>query len=172
MNPYVSFAPKQFSDNNFNSSTKKFVPLSHKMGICLSSMVFDTNRVSALNSIKRKVSDEDNEHRPANVASTAGLQMLLQQQFLRERFRDFVSAHWVPANDNNDFSSFSACDPRLIALNCIEFWTDVQDFSFIEHSPFQQYRACYIYEKYIMHGAANLVRIKSHMSIFRRLQNV
>ena len=128
------------------------------MGICVSSVSSD-HRVRHGSSIKRKVSDEDPENRPANVASTAGLQMLLQQQFLRDRFRDFVSVHWIPANDNNDFSGFSSCDPRLIALNCIEFWTDVQDFSFIEHSPFQQYRACYIYEKYIMHGAAHLVSI-------------
>jgi hypothetical protein len=94
----------------------------------------------------------------SSVASTGGLQILLQQVHLRDSFRKFVSTQWNPSEKNSDFRNYVQTNPRKIALNCIDFWTDAQDFSFMAPSAYQGYRAYHLYEKYIMHGCSHPVR--------------
>jgi hypothetical protein len=87
--------------------------------------------------------------------STGGLQILLQQTFLRESFRGFVKQTWVPALQQESQSSEGV---RSLALNSLDFLTDVRDFNMMQNnSLFQSYRAGHIFEKYIMHGAAQQV---------------
>lgn len=88
--------------------------------------------------------------------STSGLIIILEQEFLFKKFRKFVNETWVPAN-YLETSSYYKFQAKTIALNCIDFYTDVRDFSRIPPSGFQSFRACHIYEKYIMHGAVRQV---------------
>jgi hypothetical protein len=92
------------------------------------------------------------------MSSTGGLCILLHQANLRDDFRTFVSTEWVPSEKNSNFKSYSQTNPRKIALNCVDFWTDVQDFTNMKASGFQEYRASHVYEKYIMHGCSHPVR--------------
>jgi hypothetical protein len=50
---------------------------------------------------------------------------------------------------------------RVIAMNCVDFLADVQDFAHIQKSAFRSYRACHLFEKYIMHGAIRQVHLAS-----------
>lgn len=114
----------------------------------------------------RRGSDENSitsqESRNGAVTSTGGLQILLQQPFLRENFRGFVSSQWIPSDLNNNFASYSQTNPRKIALNCIDFWTDSQDLSSLTASPFHSFRTYHIYEKYIMHGCGYPVPLSTN----------
>ena len=88
--------------------------------------------------------------------STGGLQILMQQAFLRESFRSFVKQNWIPALHNEALNNEGV---RALALNSLDFLTDVRDFNMMQNnSLFQSYRACHIFEKYIMHGAVQQVR--------------
>lgn len=91
------------------------------------------------------------------VASTGALEVLLQQPNLRQRFRDFIINYWVPAI-KSESSIYFKSNARSIALNCLDFWVDSRDFSKLGKSSFQIYRACYIFEKYVMYGAGQHVR--------------
>jgi hypothetical protein len=87
--------------------------------------------------------------------STGGLQILMQQAFLRESFRSFVKQSWIPALHNEAQSNEGV---RALALNSLDFLTDVRDFNMMQNnSLFQSYRACHIFEKYIMHGSVQQV---------------
>ena len=107
---------------------------------------------------ERRGSDEESLGIVGTVTSTGGLQILLQQSHLRDSFRKFVSTQWSPSDRNSDFQGYSQTNPRKISLNCVDFWTDAQDFSCMQPSPYQEYRANHIYEKYIMHGCNHPVR--------------
>jgi hypothetical protein len=112
--------------------------------------------------VSSKILVEDNEHEisetkdpnPVDLrsSSTGGLQILLQQQVLRDGFRAFVSLHWIPSQNNADFQHYAQTNPRKVALSCVDFWTDAQDFGCLAASAFHEYRAYHIYEKYIVHG--------------------
>ena len=85
------------------------------------------------------------------LPSTSHLILLLQQPYLRASFKSFVIDKWIPAETKDD-PNFHL-QARTIALNCIEFWLDCKDFSLLKSSSFfKTYRACYIFEKYLMHG--------------------
>jgi hypothetical protein len=92
-----------------------------------------------------------------NIAfpSTGGLQLQLQQDKLRDNFRLFVYLHWSPSFRGS--STYFKSNAKAIAINCLDFWIDVKDFSKIKSSSFQIYRACFIFEKYLMHGAVKQV---------------
>ena len=102
----------------------------------------------------------------SSVASTGGLQILLQQVHLRDSFRKFVSTQWNPTAENSDFRNYVQTNPRKISLNCIDFWTDAQDFSFTVPSAYQGYRAYHLYEKYIMHGCSHPVSTPYPISLY------
>ena len=91
------------------------------------------------------------------LSSAGGLQLLLEQNELRENLRDFISTQWVPCMSEEEFQKYVQISPRTLALNCIDFWADVQDFLNIRPSLFQLYRAYHLFEKYIVHGASHLV---------------
>ena len=96
---------------------------------------------------------KDEEVTPTEYPSTGGLQILLQQTFLRESFRSFVKTTWVPVF-SSDTTPLYRSSARSWALNCVDFLTDVRDFNLMQvNSGFQSYRAQHIFEKYIMHGA-------------------
>ena len=76
--------------------------------------------------VSSKILVEDNEHEisetkdpnPVDLrsSSTGGLQILLQQQVLRDGFRAFVSLHWIPSQNNSDFQHYAQTNPRKVAL--------------------------------------------------------
>lgn len=70
------------------------------------------------------------------LSSTGGLQIVLQQHFLRENFRNFVSNQWCSSNKSDQNSNVTVTE-RAFALNCIDFWTDLRDFNCITKSSFQ-----------------------------------
>ena len=92
-----------------------------------------------------------------SLTSTAGLQLLLEQEYLRENLRDFISTQWTPCLSDDDFQKYVQISPRTLAMNCVDFWTDIQDYAKIKPSLFQSFRAHHIYERYIVHGASHLV---------------
>ena len=77
-----------------------------------------------------------NSSREPILSSTGGLQIVLQQHFLRENFRNFVSKHWCSSNKSDQNSNITVTE-RAFALNCIDFWTDLRDFNCITKSSFQ-----------------------------------
>jgi hypothetical protein len=89
--------------------------------------------------------------RRINLESTGGLQMILQQPVLRRKLRSFINDNWTPQGGQHQESA------RTIACNCLDFWTDAKDFSKLKASPFRSYRAAYLFEKYLMHGAVRQV---------------
>ena len=93
----------------------------------------------------------------SSLTSTAALQLLLEQEYLRENLRDFVSTQWEPSLSDEDFQKYVQLSPRTLAMNCVDFWTDIQDYSMIKPSLFQSFRANHIYERYVVHGASHLV---------------
>lgn len=102
-------------------------------------------------------SNGDNEQNPERIAlqSTGGLQLILQQSTLRRAFCDFICQKWNPSNKGN--TAYYVENARNISINCLDFWTDTRDFCKVKKSPFRTYRAVFIFEKYLMHGAANKV---------------
>lgn len=90
-----------------------------------------------------------------SIQSTGSLQLLLQQKVLRDNFKEFINLQWAPSPHGN--SSYYRANARNIATSCLEFWIDVRDFCKIKRSPFRTYRACFIFEKYLMHGATKQV---------------
>jgi hypothetical protein len=91
------------------------------------------------------------------MSSTGSLEIYLQQARWREQFRKFILDIWVPSITSNT-SAYFRTNARIIAVDCMDFWLDARDFSKITKSRFQMYRACYIFEKYLMYGAAHPVR--------------
>jgi len=75
-----------------------------------------------------------------SVAGTGGLVLVLNQAFLRESFRQFVSSAWVPSTGSDMNANFSS-SARTIGLNFIDFWIDVKDYSGIPRSAFRSFRA-------------------------------
>jgi len=110
----------------------------------------------------------EDERTPTEYPSTGGLQILLQQTFLRESFRSFVKNTWVVVF-SADTTPLFRNNARQWALNCVDFLTDVRDFNLMHNnSIFQCYRAHHIFEKYIMHGAVLQVRSRLATTIFRK----
>lgn len=99
-----------------------------------------------------KAKQESSHH--VALQSTGGLQLVLQQSVIRKLFRDFVIYQWDPCNEGNQFNTEQA---RRTAISCLEFWVEARDFSKIKKSPFRTYRAVYIFEQYLMHGACKQV---------------
>ncbi|KAJ1385959.1 hypothetical protein B484DRAFT_12431, partial [Ochromonadaceae sp. CCMP2298] len=95
--------------------------------------------------------------RRINLESTGGLQMILQQPVLRRKLRSFINDEWTPQGGQHQESA------RTIACNCLDFWTDAKDFSKLRASPFRSYRAAYLFEKYLMHGAARQVPVSTNV---------
>jgi hypothetical protein len=86
-----------------------------------------------------------------SVPSTGNLQILLQQKYLRHNFLKFITTSWNPSPDvglNN-----IETNEKETAINCLSFWMDVKDFVKLVPSTFQAYRAGFLFEKYLMHGA-------------------
>ena len=48
-------------------------------------------------------------------------------------------------------------------MNFYDFWLDTSDYSELPKSPFQSYRACFIFEKYLMHGASRSVPVTTNV---------
>jgi hypothetical protein len=90
------------------------------------------------------------------LQSTGGLQLVLQQSVLRKAFKKFVQLQWVPSASTG--TDFIIQQSRETATNCLDFWTDTRDFCKIKRSTFRTYRAVFLFEKYLMHGAAKQVR--------------
>lgn len=102
------------------------------------------------------VNTEPSSENTTGLPPTGGLQLILEQAFLRANFRSFVENTWIPSN--NDNSVFYLSEAKNISINCIDFWTDIKDFTAIKQCSFQKYRACHIYEKYVMHGESSRSR--------------
>ena len=89
------------------------------------------------------------------LQSTGNLQLLLQQNTLRIMFKNFIETEWIPIHNNDD--NFYINHSRNTASNCVDFWIDISDFNRIKPSAFRNYRAIFLYEKYLMHGATKQV---------------
>lgn len=132
---------------------------------CGAALVADANAAGS----KKQKPLSDDERTPTGIPSTGGLQILLQQSFLRESFRSFVKQTWSPLL-SNDSTPYFRSHARTLALNCIDFLTDVRDLHLMHNnSLFQSYRACHIFEKYLMHGATQQVpHTSSPLSTFTK----
>ena len=82
------------------------------------------------------------------LPTSNGLEFVLGQNFLRESFRSFCLCNYV-----TDFKVLKLSAGACIAVNCIDFWADVDDFRKINPSSFRDFRVLHIFEKYLMHGA-------------------
>lgn len=89
------------------------------------------------------------------LQSTGALQLILQQSTLRKAFKNYVESKWIPTDKEGD--ALFCTRARALALYGVDFWTDTRDFCKIKRSPFRTYRAVFIFEKYMMHGAAKQV---------------
>ena len=63
--------------------------------------------------------------------------------------------------DSNDLFKSEA---TTIATNFFDFLLDSNDYSELPKSSFQSYRACFIFEKYLMHGASHNVPITTNVT--------
>ena len=63
--------------------------------------------------------------------------------------------------DSNDFFKSEA---SAVAINFFDFWLDTNDYAELPKSAFQSYRACFLYEKYLMHGASRNVPITTNVT--------
>lgn len=102
--------------------------------------------------------DKKEGYNPTNLSvdikPTDELEIVLKNQETRDQFKEFILFDWNPK------SNFEACfnyKSRNLSINCIDLWVDIQNFAEIIPSSFQTYRACYIFEKYLMHGATRFV---------------
>ena len=69
-----------------------------------------------------------------------------------------------PLNDlGKDSTDYYRSEGRNISINFYDFWLDASDYSEIPKSAFQSYRACFIFEKYLMHGASRTVPITTNV---------
>ena len=126
------------------------------MGVCASSRVAAVSDSATSN---RLTDNGTSTHIMSDVPSSGGLQILLLQEYLRRSFRDFISLSWTPSLCEDEINKYIQISPRTLGLNCVDFWTDVQDYISIRSGHFQFYRASHIYEKYIMHGASHAIPI-------------
>jgi len=124
-----------------------------KMWLCGGSVAQSVrHKAPATNASSLSASNED-ERTPTEYPTTGGLQIVMRNDFLRQAFRSFVKTTWNPVFSADTSAAFRN-NARSWALNCIDFLTDVRDFSLLRHnSVFQSYRALHIFEKYIAHGA-------------------
>lgn len=98
------------------------------------------------------------------LPSSSHLLLLLQQQYLRATFIKFIEEKWIPPIYKDDpLNKNYSREAKTIALNFIEFWLDCKDFSLICKSNFKNYRACHIFEKYLMHGASKLLPVSANV---------
>ena len=102
-----------------------------------------------------KSNDNEQDINSLPIPTTSGLILVLQQTRFRQTFREFIENQWLPSDGD---AVVCVAEARSFSINCIDFWVDVLDFKTIHRSSFQRYRAGYIFEKYIIHGAARRVR--------------
>ena len=138
-----------------------------KMWLCGGSVAQSVrHKAPATNASSLSASNED-ERTPTEYPTTGGLQIVMRNDFLRQAFRSFVKTTWNPVFSADTSAAFRN-NARSWALNCIDFLTDVRDFSLLRHnSVFQSYRALHIFEKYIAHGAVLQVRLLFSPSCLR-----
>jgi len=113
---------------------------------------------------KNKVDGHKYYNKNESLPSTSMLLTILQQPYLLSNFKIYVEEKWKPLiKDDDPFNMNYRLHAKDIALNSIEFWLDCRDFSMIQKSHFKTYRACYIFEKYLMHGATKHVPISANV---------
>lgn len=104
----------------------------------------------------------ENRNQLNEVPSMNNLHTLLRESFFRQNLRNFILNTWIPINkENNDFYRSEA---KGIAINFLDFCLDAQDYSLIPKSAFQSFRACFMFEKYLMHGASRHVPITTNVT--------
>lgn len=113
------------------------------------------------------------------LPTTVGLECMLKQSHLREIMRQFCDDSWnklstllpeaVPT-----MSGFEKCEnmsaemcctstqSKTVAINCIDFWADVEDLKRIPTSRFKFYRIAAIVQEYVMYGATKKARMILH----------
>lgn len=101
--------------------------------------------------------EQPNSSEKKHLPSTYDLQMILTQSHMSEKLRDFVQNKWTPPKVDDVYYSSTG---KTIALNFIDFLSDSRDFLVIPPSNFQYYRACHIFQRYIMHGATKQIPLK------------
>jgi len=92
--------------------------------------------------------------------SLPDLEEILKHNYSRKNFRNYIAHSWVPSQ--KDSTDFYKSESKSIAINCMDFWLDAHDYVSIPNSPFQSFRACFIFEKYLMHGASHQVQITTN----------
>jgi len=98
----------------------------------------------------------------ATSDDSSDLETILRQAFQHHNLRHYILSSWVPIN--REASDYYKSEAKSIAINFLDFWLDCQDYCAIPKSAFQSYRACYIFEKYLMHGASRLAPITTNVT--------
>jgi hypothetical protein len=95
-----------------------------------------------------------------NLGTFPDLEEILQHNYSRKNLRNYIASSWIPSQkEPNDFYK---SESKNIAMNFMDFWLDANDFCAIPNSPFQSFRACFIFEKYLMHGASRQVLLTTN----------
>ena len=102
------------------------------------------------------VTQDDRSKGGADEGPRRSLQVILRSPLLVKRLVAYISDGWEPNVSN---SPHSKAHMKMVGLNCVEFISDVNDFKMIPPSSFHSYRAYYIYEKFILHGALRAIPI-------------
>jgi hypothetical protein len=109
------------------------------------------------------------------LPTTVGLEGMLRQNHVRDKMRQFCEDSWdkistilpeaMPCiSGYNRYSCrhttevcSTSCLARHVAINCINFWADIEDLKQIPRSSFKNYRIVEIIQKYVTYGAAKKV---------------
>lgn len=121
----------------------------------------------ASSTANNKGKDEMGKRKLPVEASTV-VKRLIENEFYRDELREFILLRWCPSKCDSQYFRSNA---REIALSCLDFWLDSKDFVKINCRIFQEYRACIIFEKYIMHGALQQVSEKLIFTKYSQIDN-
>ena len=137
--------------------------------------------------VTQRDSDIDNEGNDAKLNDKIGkFNTVLKDSLARDKLRRFILNTWVPIRSKafsqshvclyicnlnlcyyifigKDSSDLFKSEATTIAINFFDFWLDSGDYSELPKSAFQSYRACFIFEKYLMHGASHNVSITTNV---------
>ena len=101
-------------------------------------------------------SDSDRTEGPGEEGPRRSLQVVMRSSSLLKKLAAYITDGWEPNVSN---SPHSKAHMKMVGLNCVEFISDVSDFKAIPPCAFHTYRAYYIYEKFIIHGALKAIPI-------------
>mmetsp|Transcript_23536 Transcript_23536/g.39976 ORF Transcript_23536/g.39976 Transcript_23536/m.39976 type:complete len:965 (-) Transcript_23536:251-3145(-) len=103
---------------------------------------------------------------PLNSTASSQFREAVLRVVCNQELRRFVSLSWRPGAGGgcSDQDAQFQAEGRAIALNFIDFVHEASDFAKIPECGFQYYRACHIFEKFLMHGAAYPVPLRGASS--------